>query len=218
MSARLMLGRWVKRKRCEIQVEVQGLLQVADAAFTPACPQAGYGSPRSSRRRFPTFPTYSWIVYDYTGIFPTIEYSIIITESFLQTTENESLVPPWCSWRRRHLHKVVNLKDLSFGVSRIIPEEKGLLNNWAFLRGSHKPQDFSSMGFCCLNKVRPAKLAHNRQTAREWCKPRRRREKFNKMPSFSTGCLQIQPLLQFCERKMLKSPPVFLFIVDWWMH
>ena len=151
---------------------MQHLFQVSDNAFAPACPQAGYGSPRSSRRRFDPLSTRHPPP-------PSADRNRIIP----QATENASLVPSWCSWGGRHFHKVIGLKILPNKVQA----DKHVFCSWFESRGQtigiflrrerflHKVAEPGILFNGFLNKVTTAKLAFAREP--ETCNPCRRGKK-----------------------------------------
>ena len=171
--------------------------------------------------------------------YPTVENSMIYNGIIpFQAAENASLFPPWCSWRGRHLHKVVELKiseDLQSWVSRIIPEEDAIskrfwlssfvLDNWAFLSGEDYLHSDLKMSlqwvFLSQHKVRPAKLAHIRQRARNMPETVPQEKKRDASPpSFST-MFTSNLYFSFVREKVHKNYLLlseFLCIVDWWLH
>ena len=153
---------------------MQHLFQVSDNAFAPACPQAGYGSPRSSRRRFDPLPTRH----------PPPPPQLIVTESFRRQQKMRASSLPdvleedAISTKSQDSRFCPTKSKLTKHVFCSWFESRGQTTIGLFLRRErflHKVAEPEILFNGFLNKVTTAKLAFAREP--ETCNPCRRGKK-----------------------------------------
>ena len=190
---------------------------MTDAAFTPACPQAGYGSPRSSRRRLSRwhFSQHLNILSLYRNqTYPTVENSIIYILGnrkceplpflmFLKRTPSPqsrrtqdfrgSTILGLQNYprRRRHIKKVLAVE--------LCPWQLGF-PQWRRL-SPFRPQDVSSMGVFVSTQSETSQTCSYSPESPKHAWNCAAGEKTRCLTAFIFYHVYIQSLLQFCERK-----------------